>query len=370
MDTSTSGRKQRHLNLCLDTSYSVESGDTELSRIHLPHSSMPETDASAISLETDFIGCSLSMPVLISCMTGGSREGLALNNLLAGIAEERGIAIGTGSIRVMLENPDTISHFQIKPLAPSIPVLANIGAAQLAKYSPHTISEAVKRIQADGLFIHLNPGQEFFQRHGDRNYTGWFENICHLIDEVDFPVLVKETGNGLPPGEGLKLLNAGAAYIDISGMGGTDWIAVETYRKEEKAPIAGESFRNWGYPTGVLLLAYRLIAMNGGMAGDLVSDRIIASGGLRTPREFAGALACGASIAAAALPFIRKAHNGSEEVFSYLTSIEEGLQAAIALTGSGTLKELKSLSLHIPADLEHRAANLAEEALKTGWSSS
>ncbi len=370
MDTGTSRRKQHHLNLCLDTSYSVESGDTELNRIHLPHCSMPEIDAGSISLESDFIGCSLSMPVLISCMTGGSREGFTLNNRLAEIAEERRVAIGTGSIRIMLEDPDTTSHFQIKSLAPDVPVLANIGAAQLAEYSSHTISEAVKRIQADGLFIHLNPGQEFFQHHGDRNYTGWFESICRLIDEADFPVLVKETGNGIPPGEGLKLLNAGAAYVDISGMGGTDWITVETYRKEEKDQIAGESFRSWGYPTGVLLLAYRMIAMNGGMAGDLVSDRIIASGGLRTPNEFARALACGASMAAAALPFIRKAHSGSEEVFSYLASIEEGLQAAIALTGAGTLKELKSLTLHIPADLEHRAAVLAEEALKTGWSSS
>ena len=367
MGTSTAERKQHHLDICLDSSYRVESGDTALNRIELPHRAMPEIDARSISLTTDFVGHRLNLPILISGMTGGSRDGASLNLRLAQIAGERRIAIGTGSIRVMLQDPDKLSHFQLKSLAPDVPVLANIGAAQLSEYSPKIIAEAVKRIGADGLFVHLNSAQELFQSRGDWNFSGWFDGIRRLLDEVDFPVLVKETGCGITPAEGVELLKAGAAYVDISGRGGTDWVAVETYRKAVKERPAGESFRGWGYSTGLLLLAYRQIARAGGEVGRLVSDRIIASGGLRTPRDFVTALACGASMAAAALPFIRKVHSSPGEVHAFIDSIEEGLKAALVLTGAGTLEGLRGLSLRVPNDLMNQAEELAEDALDAAW---
>lgn len=352
-----SKRKQRHIEICL--SQPVESGDTELGRIKLPHRAMPEINSSAVSPATDFLGFRLKLPLLVSGMSGGTPEGHKLNRELAKTAGKEGIAFSTGSIRVMLEQPETQPHFHVKPLAPQVPVLANIGAAQLLEYSHQAIIDAVKRIEADGIFIHLNAAQEFFQHRGDKNFQGWSDAIRRFLDKAQFPVLVKETGCGIPPAEGLKLLEAGAAYIDIAGSGGTDWVAIENLRKPEVDRAAGNAFRGWGYPTGLLLLAYRRIAESGGKAGKLVSGRIIASGGLRSPLDFAISLACGAALAAAALPFIRMARRG--KVLHFITAVGEGIRAALALTGTSTLDKLRAVPLAVPHDLEVRARQLAEK---------
>ncbi|MCK5735847.1 MAG: hypothetical protein KAH21_05180, partial [Spirochaetaceae bacterium] len=149
--------------------------------------------------------------------------------------------------------------------------------------------------------------------------------------------------------------------------GGTDWVAVEAFARgfdENKAPA---SFRNWGYSTGELLLAYRQIARAGGVSGSLVSGKIIASGGLRTPLEYAVSLACGAHLAAGALPFIRlAAENGLEAVSQYIDEIETGIRAAIILSGSRSLEDFRKTELRIDSELMNNAENLAEEALKAG----
>jgi len=358
-------RKQKHLDICLDKSVSVESGDTRLSEISLKHRALPEIHAAGVSLATGFLGYMLKMPVMISCMTGGSEEGRHFNNLLARIAGDSGLAIGTGSIRVMLRHTETTSHFELKKLAPEVPVLANIGAAQLVEYSPSVLTEAVKRIGADALYVHLNPAQELFQDDGDRDFTGWYDGFRRLIDAADIPVLVKETGAGIPPLEGLKLLEAGVSYIDVSGTGGTDWVAVESARKDSADRLASDSFRNWGYPTGELLLAYRQIVNAGGTAGEMAGGKIIASGGLRSPRDFAVSLACGAAMGAAAMPFIRAVSQGGEEaVYRYIAELETGIRAAVVLTGSGTLANLRNTSLRISRTLAGDAEELAEEALR------
>ena len=357
-------RKQKHLEICLDQNRDIESGSTGLQSISLPHRALPETHADQVDLDTEFLGYTLTLPVMISCMTGGSEDGRRLNRLLAEVAGERKLAIGTGSIRVMLRHPDTKSHFDLKSLVPDSPLIANIGAAQLTEYSPKDILDAVDSIEADGLYVHLNPAQELFQENGDRNFQGWYDGFRRLLDRADRPILVKETGAGIPPLEGLRLLQEGVSYVDIAGMGGTDWVAVEAERLPPGHRTAADSFRNWGYTTGELLLAYRQISRAGGESGRAVSNRIIASGGLRSPRDFAVALSCGAWMGAAALPFIRAASTGGKEgVEHYLDDLKVGIRAAVVLTGAGDLENLRGLDLRVPVTMASAAESLAEEAL-------
>lgn len=367
MSEDLQGRKQRHLDICLDRSISVESGNTRFSEISLRHKSLPEMHCDKVSLETPFLGFRLKLPVIISCMTGGSDEGRELNRLLAEIAGTRGLAVGTGSMRVMLRHPETRSHFELKKLAPDVPVLANIGAAQLVEYTPEILIEAVKVTGADALYVHLNPAQEIFQNEGDRDFTGWYDGFKRLLDNAEFPILVKETGAGIAPSEGLKLLKLGVAFIDVAGSGGTDWVAVEAALRPPEMRLAADSFRNWGYPTAELLLAYRQIFKAGGDAGTLVAGRIIASGGLRTPKDFAVSLACGAGICGAAMPFIRAASEGGvDAVHRYIDEIESGITAAIVLTGEETLEHFRSTPLRVTKGLAENAEELAEEALGNG----
>lgn len=346
---------------------SVESGNTRFSEISLPHKSMPEIHSKQVSLDTPFLGFRLRLPVIISCMTGGSDEGRKLNRLLVEIAGNRGLAVGTGSMRVMLRHPETRSHFELKRLAPDVPVLANIGAAQLVEYPPDVLIEAIKVIGADALYVHLNPAQEIFQDNGDRNFSGWYDGFRRLMEIADFPVLVKETGAGIAPSEGLKLLRLGLSFIDVAGSGGTDWVAVEAALKSPEKRLAADSFRSWGYPTAELLLAYRQIFKAGGDAGALVAGKVIASGGLRTPGDFAVSLACGARICGAAMPFIRAAsEGGADAVHQYIDEIETGIRAAVVLTGEGTLDKFRSTPLRITTQLAEDAEELAEEALGNG----
>ena len=366
MKTTLPNRKQRHLQVCLDRTIQVESGNTGLCSIDLPRSSIPRIASESVDLSTPFLGYRLRLPVMISCMTGGSSDGLKLNRLLARSAAEHGLAIGTGSIRVMLHHPETRPHFELKNLAPDVPVLANIGAAQLIPEEIEAILEAAGSIGADGLYVHLNAAQEFFQDRGDDDFRHWNDGIDSLLKHSDLPILIKETGAGIPPSEGLRLLEMGAEFIDVAGVGGTDWVAVEALRSSSESNIAAESFRGWGYSTAELLLAYRQISRAGGESGRSIENRIIASGGLRSPRDFAMSLASGAYLGAAALPFIRAASEGGRDaVTSYIMSLEKGIRAAVVLSGAGSLDELRILPLRIPPSLAMRAEELAEEALRS-----
>lgn len=367
MRESIRKRKNEHLDICLDTSLEIETGDTGLKDIGFHHRSLPETRIEGIDLTTDFLGYRLKLPIMISCMTGGSKKGRHFNEILADAAQEEEIAIGTGSIRVMIEHPETCSDFQLKHRAPDSPVIANIGAAQLSEYKPDIILDAVNSIAADGLYVHLNAAQEFFQTGGDKTFTGWKDGISRLLEAADrrtIPILIKETGSGIPPVEGLFLLEAGISYLDIAAAGGTDWIAVEALRSDGWKKTAAHSFTGWGYSTGELLLAYRQIARAGGESGRRIKDRLIASGGIRTPRDFAVSLACGAYLAAAALPFARNAASGgSKAVSDYIKSIAEGIKAAAALSGASNLEEFRCSELRILQTAADTAEELAEEAL-------
>lgn len=371
-------RKQRHLDICLDKALKIESGNTHLGEISIPYRPLPEIDTRLITTGCDFLNHALRIPVMISCMTGGSDEGRKLNRILASVASEAKIAIGTGSIRVMLNRPETRSHFQLKKIAPNAPVLANIGVAQLREFTPEALMEAVSSIEADGLCVHLNSSQEFFQEHGERDFSGWYEGFERLMRRANIPVLVKETGAGIPPVEGLRLLKLGVSFVDIAGSGGTDWVVIEGHRNDSATQdprhspqnhgdtprhlSAAHSFRDWGYSTGELLIAYRQIAETEGKFNKLVRGRIIASGGLRTPRDFAISIACGAHIAAAALPFIRIASDGGPNgVFEYLAEITKGIQAALALSGSKNLDELRRGKLRISPRLHKLAKILVDE---------
>ena len=378
-------RKRQHLDVCLDRTFDVESGSTELNRLGLPHCPIPRLNPHSLTLEEDFMGYRIRLPILISCMTGGTRNGKNLNRILAKAAQECGIPVGTGSLRIALEDPNTLAHFSMKSEAPDVPVLANIGIAQLVEFSASYIAETLKRSESDGLFVHLNAAQEMFQSGGDTNFPEWFDALRRFIETADFPVLIKETGSGILPSAGLQLLEAGAAALDIAGLGGTDWVAVESIRQSFQTRrlsnlyfwaqshksrqvhgqvFTGESFRGWGISTGPLLLAYRKLMQRDERAKQMLTGKLIASGGLRSPRDFAVALACGPHLTAAALPFIRAANEGGvDAVHAFVDSIETGIRAAVSLSGSSSMPDFRQISIHIPPDMNSQAEELASEAL-------
>lgn len=344
-------RKASHLSICTDPSrFSVEGGRSGFEQAHFIHLALPELAENELDTREPFLGSVLPLPLFISCMAGGSEQGYQANRELARAAQATGLPVGMGSFRVLFERPELFPHFHLKALAPDVPVLANLGAVQVRDLDQEGIFEWLKRLEVQSLVVHLNPGQELFQPEGDRDFRGLKTALARLCRRCPVPVIVKETGFGILPSLARELLEAGAAYVDLAGAGGTNWITVEAYRLPESQRGPAAEFSDWGLPTAALLAA---------LAGS--TDRILASGGLRTGLDAAKALALGARLAGLALPFIRRVvAGGAEAVVDMIRGLERALRAAMLLTGSRNLAELRRGVLWLDPALEQAAARLRQ----------
>jgi len=339
MDTennnSISNRKAKHITVCADeNSYMVETTANLFGQLHFLHNPLPELSLEQINPQVDFLGHTLKLPLFISCMTGGSADGHQANRQLAEAAQVCGIPVGMGSIRILFSQPELFPHFHIKPLAPDVPVLANIGMVQLRDINHQTIIEMVKRLEVQALVIHLNPGQELFQPAGDTDFRSLKTALTQFRKSAPFPCIVKETGFGIPPAMLRFFKDIGMDYIDLAGSGGTNWVAVESYRLEPGDFSAAREFDDWGYPTPLLLEMAK---------GE---KNILASGGLRTGMDLAKALALGALLGGMALPFIRAViSQGAAGVIRYVAQVEKSLKAVMLLTGCSTPAALQQAPL-------------------------
>jgi isopentenyl-diphosphate delta-isomerase type 2 len=333
---SIGDRKAQHLEICSDDSqYQVEGGSTGLDGVRFIHRSLPEVNEDEIRTDIDFLGTRVRLPLFISSMTGGSSKSYQVNKLLAEVAQQVGIPVGMGSIRILFRKPEVTDHFRLKEHAPDVPVFANIGGVQLINSDNTQLIDLLHELAVDGVAVHLNPGQELAQPEGDRAFRGVLEGVQRLCSESPVPVLVKETGFGIAPWEAESLLTAGAAYVDVAGSGGTNWITVERYRlHDDDARVAAE-FSDWGTPTGPLLQTL------GHLRG-----RILASGGVRTGVDIAKCVALGAHSVGMALPFVRAVQEGGVAAgVALATRLARALRYAMVMTGSATLDALREAPL-------------------------
>lgn len=352
-EESIGERKARHLSICVEADrYRVESGSTGFEHLSFVHRALPEINAEEVDTGLDFLGKRISMPVLISSMTGGSDQGYQANKNLARAAQHAGVPVGMGSMRILFRKPEVFDHFYLKRYAPDVPVFANMGGVQIRDFAHHEIIELVRRLEVDALVIHLNPAQELFQPAGDRDFRGIIDGISRFCEASPVPVIVKETGFGIHPAEVERLFDAGVSYVNIAGAGGTNWVTVESYRVDGPLQAAAEEFSAWGTPTAFLLAA--LGRRNG---------RIIASGGLRSGMDVAKAVTLGAELAGLALPFIRAVvTDGVDGVLEVAETLRKTLEGVMVLTGSQTLEDLRRVRLLRTPGFDEQVRLLEEAA--------
>ncbi len=316
---------------------------TLLEHVHLVHQALPELALDGIDLSTELVGRRLAAPLLITGMTGGTADAAAVNRDIARAAQAAGVAFGVGSQRAMDEHPELAASYQVRDVAPDVVLLGNVGGVQALAMGPARVIELGKRIGADAIAIHLNPGQELIQERGDRDFRGVRDGIARLIDASPLPIIVKETGCGLSVEAARSLRALGVHTVDVAGAGGTSWVAVEAVRAAEGSASAalGAELWDWGLPTAVSVVACARAGLT-----------TIASGGIRSGYDIARALALGARLGGMAAPMLRAQRAGGEAaVAALLAQVIGSIRAVCLLTGSATAADLARAPRHLGAPL-------------------
>lgn len=328
-------RKSEHLRVCIEEDVEFQQLTSGLEKYRFTHCCLPELDRSDIELGTTFLGKSLKAPILISSMTGGTELAHLVNTRLATVAQRYGLAMGVGSQRIALEQPELAPTFAVRSLAPDILLLANLGAVQL-NYGCglEDCLKLVELLEADALILHLNPLQEWVQSGGDSNFKGLLAKIQQICAQLPVPVIAKEVGNGISAVMAKQLIEAGVAAIDVAGAGGTSWAKVESQRaKDNRQRHLGQVFADWGLPTAECITAIR--SMNSTIP-------LIASGGLKNGLDLAKSIALGADLGGLARPFLVAAIESEAAVDELVKFLIAELEIVLFCTGNPNLSALKT----------------------------
>lgn len=297
------------------------------------HRTLNNVNANTIDLSTDVFDLHLDFPIFINAMTGGSDLALEVNRKLAILARECGLAMASGSLSSAIKKPETIKSFSIiREENPDGIILANVGAEQ----DLENVKNLIDIISADALQIHLNAPQELIMPEGDRDFSNYSENLKHLIDNINIPLIVKEVGFGMSRDTILKLIKLGAKNIDISGSGGTNFIKIENSRRTSQE---FSYLNDFGIDTLCSLLEAQQYV-------DQVN--IIASGGIKTPHDAFKCFALGAKAVGASAFFLNQVNTYPIEVaIENVNLFKEELKTIFAIYSCANLKDAQNVSLVI-----------------------
>ncbi len=185
-----------------------------------------------------FLKKELSYPIWVSSMTGGAQYAENINVNLARLAGKYKLGMGLGSCRALLHDDEYLKDFDVRDFLGDQPLLANLGIAQveeLVKSGKTTrIHEMVKKLRANGLIIHINPLQEWFQPEGDRYHVSPLMTMTRFLETTTYPVFVKEVGQGLGPKSLQALLKLPLAGVEFGAFGGTNFSLLESFRGDHQ----------------------------------------------------------------------------------------------------------------------------------------
>lgn len=322
-------RKTAHLAASLDAQNRGLGAD--LSHIQLPYDALFETSLGDIDFSTQVAGIRLSFPLVFSSMTGGSTAAEAFNTALRSVAAEFGLGLGLGSMRAFLVDSAQLSSYgtgQVDML------FANLGIGQIIgkHYSAAEVSQAIKSLGCNGLYIHLNFLQEWIQPEGDRFLRSDYECLGDFISAIPYPVLIKEVGSGISEMTAKRLAGLAIAGIETATLGGSSWVRIEGSRSSTFSPSSIDALASIGVELTDSIKACRSV---------LGPRSLIASGGISDAVTLVKALALGASAVGIAQPLLKAfdagGYKGLRDYVSELILVSKLIWQS---TGSRSLSEL------------------------------
>jgi isopentenyl-diphosphate delta-isomerase len=335
-------RKDDHIRINLEKNVQSKI-ETGLNDYQFIHNALPEINLDSVNTEQFLFGKSVKLPILISSMTGGTEQAQTINHILSEAAEKFGLAMGVGSQRAAISNPDLSDSFRVRQIAPNILLFANLGAIQLNYgFGVEECIKAVEMIGADALILHLNALQEAIQPEGDTKFSGLLGKIGSICNLRRFPVIVKEVGWGIGSDLAKKLIDVGVAAIDVSGAGGTSWSQVERFRLTNAQEIeVAESFIDWGIPTASALVSVKKALPNA---------ILFASGGLKNGKDLSKCIALGANLAGLAGHFLKTAMVSSDELINSIAIMKRILRISMFATGSKNIEDFQKNKITLKAN--------------------
>ena len=228
-----------------------------------------------------FLGKNLSLPLWISSMTGGTAEARNINTNLAKACQEFGMGMGLGSCRSLLDSNQRFDEFNIRDImGDDLPLMANLGVAQVEKLLDNgeadKINHLIHQLKADGLLLHINPLQELLQPEGDIYKKPPLETLLHLLEKLEFPVIVKEVGQGMGPKSLKAILDTNVAGVEFAAFGGTNFSEIELMRSSNMALEALGDLAHIGHT------ASEMLGFLNEMPEDVLKQKeFIISGGLK-----------------------------------------------------------------------------------------
>lgn len=223
-------RKKDHIDLAFKSQTLVAVKDTRF--IYEP---MLSAHPGEIIPESGFAGKVMRLPIWVSSMTGGTKLAGKINRNLARACREFGMGLGLGSCRILLDDDTYLPDFDIREImGDELPLFANLGINQVEGLIERKMSgkaeELVEKLRADGLIVHVNPFQEWFQPEGDRLRHPPIDTIRELLELISVPLVVKEVGQGIGMESLRELLKLPLAAIEFGAFGGTNFAKVELLR--------------------------------------------------------------------------------------------------------------------------------------------
>ncbi len=279
IDPNAAERKRDHIELAFRSQ--IESGELDRRFFYEPLLSGHPARGSYPSLS--FLGKTMRVPIWVSSMTGGTELAYAINHNLARACREFGMGMGLGSCRSLLYDDERLADFDVRGVIGDEQLLfANLGIAQLEELAAagelDRLRALVDKLRADGLIIHVNPLQEWLQPEGDRFRRPPLATIEEVLEAVDFPLIVKEVGQGMGYHSLRALLQLPLAAVDFAANGGTNFARLELLRSEPAKEAVYRQLAFVGHSAEEMVhLANRLVEELG---DGLRCRQIIISGGV------------------------------------------------------------------------------------------